>query len=218
VSHRTWLLLDAQARHLAAAAAFHQLTMRRGILVHVAHGQQDALLAEKTEHARTVRTTRELVQSVGFHGGALCSALRWQLKGYRLDSEVTCAEESEHDPQRRDRVRRPLVVALVGYGSTTRGIRTTDTFVEVSTTTCSTASAERHAAMILVREYFPTTAFMQKLRFPGRSVARDHSRRCVFERSPVAFSPAWEIVGQSYYALAATGALSENHRDLPRDP
>jgi thiol:disulfide interchange protein DsbA len=32
-----------------------------------------------------------------------------------------------------------------------------------------------------------------------------------FERNPVVFSPAWELLAQAYYALQATNALAENH-------
>jgi thiol:disulfide interchange protein DsbA len=37
-----------------------------------------------------------------------------------------------------------------------------------------------------------------------------------FERSPVAFSPIWELLGQTYYVLRDKGALAENHDRLFR--
>ncbi len=33
----------------------------------------------------------------------------------------------------------------------------------------------------------------------------------LFERSPVTFSPQWEMLAQAYYALQTTNALAENH-------
>src|SRR6056297_3583168 len=37
-----------------------------------------------------------------------------------------------------------------------------------------------------------------------------------FERTPVAFSPVWTLLAQSYYALEQAGALEENHDRLFR--
>jgi len=38
----------------------------------------------------------------------------------------------------------------------------------------------------------------------------------VFERAPVAFSPIWTLLGQTYYALEGAGALEGNHQRLFR--
>jgi protein dithiol oxidoreductase (disulfide-forming) len=38
----------------------------------------------------------------------------------------------------------------------------------------------------------------------------------VFERTPVAFSPAWTLLAQTYYALDEVGALEQNHDRLFR--
>lgn len=40
---------------------------------------------------------------------------------------------------------------------------------------------------------------------------RDLPEDAVFERAPVAFSPDWAVLGQTYLALAETGALEANH-------
>jgi len=108
-----------------------------------------------------------------------------------------------------------LIVALVGYGLYyTRGIETVDSFVEGEHYDLleGVPAESPHSKTILVREYFSYYCIHCRNFDPQVEAWRETiPDDVVFERSPVAFSPVWEIVGQSYYALAATGALTENH-------
>lgn len=47
-----------------------------------------------------------------------------------------------------------------------------------------------------------------------RHLAKDAPKDVVFERNPVVFSPAWEMLAQAYYALQATNALEANHERI----
>jgi thiol:disulfide interchange protein DsbA len=70
---------------------------------------------------------------------------------------------------------------------------------------------------IVVREYFSYYCVHCRNFDPQvEEWRRELPEGVVFERSPVVFSPVWRIMGQSYYALAAANALSENHPRLFR--
>jgi thiol:disulfide interchange protein DsbA len=70
---------------------------------------------------------------------------------------------------------------------------------------------------VVVREYFSYYCVHCRNFDPQVEAWRESKPDDVtFERSPVAFSPVWRVMGQGYYALLATGALAENHPRLFR--
>jgi thiol:disulfide interchange protein DsbA len=112
-----------------------------------------------------------------------------------------------------------IVVAIVGFGLWyTSDTAVPDTFVEgTHYEAIDGAAAVDPRRPIVVREYF--SYYCVHCRNFDSQVEAWLERKPAdveFERSPVVFSPAWRLIGQAYYALAAKNALAENHPRLFR--
>jgi thiol:disulfide interchange protein DsbA len=111
-----------------------------------------------------------------------------------------------------------LAIAIVGIGIYyTRGTAP-DTFVLGTHFELLEGAPPRDPKRpIVVREFFSYYCVHCRNFDPQvESWRKSKPTDVVFERSPVVFSPIWRTIGQGYYALAATGALTENHPRLFR--
>lgn len=112
-----------------------------------------------------------------------------------------------------------VVVIVIGYGTLySTGVTQSGTFVEgTHYTSVDNPQRRRPTDPIVVTEFFSYGCIHCKNFDPLLddwlpTLPED----VVFNRSPVTFSPAWAILGQSYLALESAGALEANHRRIFR--
>lgn len=111
-----------------------------------------------------------------------------------------------------------IVAIVVGFGLFySTDIAAPDTFVEGKHYTVLEGTRAVAGTPVTVREYF-SYACIHCMNFDPQVEAwrEDAPSDVEFERNPVAFSPTWGILAQTYYALANLGALDENHPRLFR--
>ena len=110
------------------------------------------------------------------------------------------------------------IIAIIAYGVFyTTDIGAPSEFVEGKHYTIIEGSRPRAGTPVVVREYFSYACIHCKNFDPQvESWREDVDDDVRFERTPVIFSPAWEILARSYYTLASLGALTENHTRLFR--
>lgn len=111
-----------------------------------------------------------------------------------------------------------VVLALVVYGifystGIAEGEFQAGTHYEV----IEEASPRRPGEPVRVREFFSYGCVHCRNFDPMiESWKRTLPEGVVFERTPVAFSPMWTLLAQTYYALEEVGALEQNHDRLFR--
>jgi protein dithiol oxidoreductase (disulfide-forming) len=111
-----------------------------------------------------------------------------------------------------------VVVAVIAYGivyttGITEGEYQAGTHYEV----IDGAPPRRPGEPVRVREFFSYGCVHCRNFDPMiESWKRTLPEGVVFERTPVAFSPMWTLLAQTYYALEEVGALEQNHDRLFR--
>jgi len=105
------------------------------------------------------------------------------------------------------------VIAVFAVGLFYSDSKSEEGYVEgVDYTLLEAAPRRRPGSPIVVTEYFSYGCIHCKNFDPNLSAwSANLPEGVVFERSPVAFSPAWEILGRTYLALEHLGILEENH-------
>ena len=105
------------------------------------------------------------------------------------------------------------VLAVVVLGLFYSDSMTEEGYVEgVDYTLLESPSPRRPGSPLVVTEYFSYGCIHCKNFDPNLSVWSEKlPEGVVFERSPVAFSPAWEILGRTYLTLEHLDILDENH-------
>jgi thiol:disulfide interchange protein DsbA len=132
------------------------------------------------------------------------------------------AKRKEHQVTRIRNTIIALVVAVVvlvlGYGTlystgVTEGEYQAGTHYEV----IEDARGRRPGEPILVQEFFSYGCVHCRNFDPLIEEWRDGlPEGVVFQRTPVAFSPVWTLLGRTYITLDETGALTQNHERLFR--
>jgi thiol:disulfide interchange protein DsbA len=132
------------------------------------------------------------------------------------------AKRKEHQVTRIRNTIIALVVAVVvlvlGYGTlystgVTEGEYQAGTHYEV----IEDARGRRPGEPILVQEFFSYGCVHCRNFDPLIEEWRDSLPEGVaFQRTPVAFSPVWTLLGRTYITLDETGALTQNHERLFR--
>lgn len=111
-----------------------------------------------------------------------------------------------------------VVVAVIGYGIVyTTGIAEGEFQAGTHYDVIDGAPPRRPGEPFRVREFFSYGCVHCRNFDPMiESWKRTLPEGVVFERTPVAFSPMWTLLAQTYYALDEAGALEQNHDRLFR--
>lgn len=111
-----------------------------------------------------------------------------------------------------------VVVLIIGYGFVyTTGIAEGEYREGTHYHLIEDARGRRPGAPILVREFFSYGCVHCRNFDPLVESWKSRLPEGVeFERTPVAFSPVWALLAQTYLALEATDALEQNHERLFR--
>lgn len=111
-----------------------------------------------------------------------------------------------------------IILVILGYGTIySTGVTEGEYRSGEHYRVVDNAPRRRAGAPVTVHEYF-SYACVHCRNFDPLLEAwvRELPARAEFERSPVAFSPAWQLLAQTYYALEQLGALEANHVRLFR--
>jgi protein dithiol oxidoreductase (disulfide-forming) len=111
-----------------------------------------------------------------------------------------------------------IVIGIVVYGIVyTTGITDGEFQAGTHYEVIEGASPRRPGEPVRVREFFSYGCVHCRNFDPMiESWKRTMPEGVVFERTPVAFSPMWTLLAQTYYALDEAGALEQNHDRLFR--
>jgi thiol:disulfide interchange protein DsbA len=111
-----------------------------------------------------------------------------------------------------------VAIVIIGYGTFySTGVDTGEILAGEHYTVLDNPPRQRLGQPIVVHEYFSYACVHCRDFEPLVSDWRgDLPDNVTFVRSPVIFSPIWEILAQSHYALDSIGALEANHDRLFR--
>lgn len=109
-----------------------------------------------------------------------------------------------------------IVIVVIGYGTVyTTGIAEGEYLAGEQYRVIDDPPRRRAGEPILVQEFFSYACVHCRDFDPLLNDWQDDMPEgVIFDRSPVAFSPIWQLLAQTYYALNSLGALEANHSRL----